>query len=141
MTGHRHQVIALHGRQSCHYHLANPWNQPLGRIAEFLSPILLDPQTYRVEPGARLVSTQLVGVDRNRRIVEETLHLKELTPRQRGSLRLRSLLPPQERLKGAVCSLVDSRDWSGSYYHWFLDGLPRLIAAEDTAAAAANPPG
>jgi capsular polysaccharide biosynthesis protein len=124
-------VVELHGRQRCHYRLTNPADQPLGRIAEFLQPILLDPQAYRLERGARLVSGNLVGVARNRRIVEETLHHKEIELRLRRSLRLRSLLPAQERLAGAVCSLVDSRQWCGSYYHWFLDGLPRLIAAED----------
>jgi hypothetical protein len=130
MTGGLREVIELHGRQSRHYRLANPWDQPLGRIGEFLKPILLDPLSYVVEPGARLVSSNLVGVDRRRRIVEETLHLKEIDGRLRRELRLRSLLPPQEHLSGAVCSLVDSRQWSGSYYHWFLDCLPRLIAAD-----------
>jgi hypothetical protein len=130
MNSGQREVIELHGRQSCQYQLANPWNQPLGRIGEFLRPILLDPQSYVVEPGARLVSSNLVGVDRRRRIVEQTLHLKEIDGRLRRELRLRSLLPPQERLAGAVCSLVDSRQWSGSYYHWFLDCLPRLIAAD-----------
>jgi hypothetical protein len=130
MTSGQREVIELHGRQSCRYQLANPWNQPLGRIGEFLQPILLDPQSYVVKPGARLVSSNLVGVDRRRQIVEETLHLKEIDGRLRRELRLRSLLPPQERLLGAVCSLVDSRQWSGSYYHWFLDCLPRLIAAD-----------
>ena len=76
------------------------------------------------------MSANLVGVDRRRRIVEETLHLKEIDGRLRRKLRLRSLLPPQERLTGSVCSLVDSRQWSGSYHHWFLDCLPRLIAAD-----------
>ena len=47
-----------------------------------------------MEPGARLVSANLVGVDRRRRIVEETLHLKEIDGRLRRKLRLRSLLPP-----------------------------------------------
>ncbi len=117
MSGGQREVIELHERQSCHYQLANPWNQPLGRIDEFLRPILLDPQSYVVEPGVRLVSSNLVGVDRRRRIVEETLHLKEIDGRLRRKLRLRSLLPPQERLTGAVCSLVDSRQWSGSFYH------------------------
>ena len=135
------EVVELHRRQNCHYQLANPWNQPLGRIGEFLQPILLDPQNYVVEPGARLVSSNLVGVDRRRRIVEETLHLKEIDGRLRRKLRLRSLLPPQERLTGAVCSLVDSRQWSGSYYHWFLDCLPRLIAADHYSHRLANPPG
>ena len=130
MTSGQREVIELHGRQNCRYQLANPWNQPLGRIGEFLQPILLDPQSYVVKPGARLVSSNLVGVDRRRRIVEETLHLKEIDGQLRRELRLSSLLPPQERLPGAVCSLVDSRQWSGSYYHWFLDCLPRLIAAD-----------
>ena len=82
MSGEQHHTIELHGRQRCHYQLANPWNQPLGRINEFLRPILLDPQSYGVWPGARLVSTNLVGVNRRRRIVEETLHLKEIDGRQ-----------------------------------------------------------
>jgi capsular polysaccharide biosynthesis protein len=132
-------VVELHGRQPCHYRLANPWNQPLGRIAEFLEPILLDPQAYRLESKARLLSINLVGVARNRQIVEETLHLMEITPRLRRSLRLRSLLPAQEQLRGAVCSLVDSRQWTGSFYHWFLDGLPRLIAADDHSERSGEP--
>jgi hypothetical protein len=44
------EVVELHRRQNCHYQLANPWNQPLDRIGEFLEPILLDPQSYLVEP-------------------------------------------------------------------------------------------
>jgi hypothetical protein len=131
MSGSQREVIELHGRQSRNYQLANPWNQPLGRIDAFLRPILLDPQSYGVEPGARLVSSNLVGVARNRKIVEETLHLKEIDGQLRRDLRLRSLLPPQERISGAVCSLIDSRQWTGSFYHWFLDCLPRLIAADD----------
>lgn len=121
----------LHGRQRCDYQLANPWGQPLGRIADFLKPILLDPQSYVVQENARLVTGNLVGVGRNRRIVEETLHLKELEPRQRQAIRLRSLLPAQERIHATVCSLVDARQWTDSYFHWFLDCLPRLIAADD----------
>ena len=102
MTSGQREVIELHGRQSCRYQLANPWNQPLGRISEFLQPILLDPQSSVVKPGARLVSSNLVGVDRRRRIVEETLNLKEID----RMLRLRSLLPPQDR------------------YHWFVHCRP-----------------
>ena len=130
MSSGQRETIELHGRQSCHYQLANPWNQPVGRIGEFLRPIVLDPQTYVVEPDARLVSYNLVGLDRHRRIVEETHHLKEINGGLRRKLQLRSLLPPQEHLTGALCSLVDIRQWSGSYYHWFLDCLPRLIAAD-----------
>jgi capsular polysaccharide biosynthesis protein len=125
--------IELQGRERCHYRIGNPWGQPLGRIADYLQPILLDPQSYVVQENARLVTENLVGVGRYRRIVEETLHLKELEPRQRQMVRLRSLLPPQESIRATVCSLVDARQWTGSYFHWFLDCLPRLIAADDHA--------
>ena len=114
MNSVQREVIELHGRQSCHYRLANPWNQPLGRIDAFLQPILLDPQSYVVEPGARLVSSNLVGVARNRQIVEETLHLKEIDGRLRRDLRLRSLLPPQERL-AAIAKFPTDRSCGGAW--------------------------
>jgi hypothetical protein len=139
MSGQHRQIVELHGRQLCDYQLANPWQQPLGRISEFLRPIRLDPQTYVVERDARLVTSNLVGVDQRRQIVEETLHLKELDRTLRRGLRLRSLLPPQERIRGTVCSLVDIRQWSGSYYHWFLDCLPRLLAAEHHSLCQGEP--
>jgi len=123
--------IELHGRQRCHYQLANPWSQPLGRMADYLRPILLDPQEYLLHDNARLVTDRLVGVSHRRQIVEETLHLKELEPRERRAIRMRSLLPAQETIPASVCSLVDARQWCNSYYHWFLDCLPRLIAVED----------
>ncbi|MFM7634141.1 MAG: glycosyltransferase family 61 protein [Cyanobacteriota bacterium] len=125
--------VLLHGRQDCHYRLNNPWGHPLGRIADYLRPIRLDPQEYSLRENVRLVTDLLVGVGRDRRIVEETLHLQEMEPRQRQRFRLRTLLPAQERIPGAVCSLVDARQWSDSYFHWFIDCLPRLIAVDDHA--------
>ena len=118
-------------RAQLHYRIADPWSQPLGRIEAFLEPITLDPQSYVLVNGARLVSEAPVGIDRRHRLVSETHHLEELSPRRRRSLWLRSLLPARERLPGAVCCLVDGRRWQSSYYHWFLDCLPRLLAAAD----------
>jgi len=126
--------IELRGPESCLYRLEDPWEQPMGRLEQYLQPITLDPQSYGVHGQARLVGPDLVGVDRDRRIVEETLHLKELTVAHRRRLVLRSLLPMAERIDAAVCSLVDIRRWSGAYFHWFLDALPRLIAADDHSA-------
>jgi len=129
--------ITLHGRQRCQYRLENtplpeagPANA-LGRLGDFLQPFLLDPHTYRVIAGARLMGAALVGVGPDRRIVEETHHLQVLAGQGRRLAQLGRLAPPQERLAGAVCSLVDGRRWCDSFFHWFLDCLPRLIAAED----------
>ena len=132
--------ITLQGRQRCLYHLAPEAaegeetgaigaGEP-GRIGEFLHPLRLDPHTYVVEARARLVGSALVGVAPGGRIVEETLHLQQLGGRQRRLAQLRALLPPRERLDGAVVSLVDGRRWCDSYFHWFVDCLPRLIAAQ-----------
>jgi hypothetical protein len=126
--------IELHGPDSCLYRLENPWGQPIGRLEQYLQQITLDPQAYGVHRQARLVGSDLVGIDRDRRIVEETLHLKELTVGQRRRLVLRSLLPRSESIDASVCSLVDIRRWSSAYFHWFLDALPRLIAADDHSA-------
>ncbi|MCX5951571.1 MAG: glycosyltransferase 61 family protein, partial [Cyanobacteria bacterium] len=126
--------IELRGPESCLYRLEDPWKQPMGRLEQYLQPITLDPQAYGVHGQARLVGPDLVGVDRDHRIVAETLHLKELTVAHRRRLVLRSLLPMGERIDAAVCSLVDIRRWSGAYFHWFLDALPRLLAADDHSA-------
>lgn len=126
--------LELFGAESCHYRLEDPWSQPTGRLAQYLLPITIDSQCYGVHRGARLVGADLVGIDKNRRIIEETLHLKELQQGQRRRVVLRSLLPRSAHIDAPVCSLVDIRRWSGAYFHWFLDALPRLIAADDHSA-------
>ncbi|MFZ9753114.1 MAG: hypothetical protein ACO3B3_06135, partial [Cyanobium sp.] len=68
--------ITMVGREDCHYHLDNPWDQPLGRISEFLRPIQLDPQSYRLVQDARIVGGDLVALDRMRRILAESIYLR-----------------------------------------------------------------
>ncbi len=131
--------VELFGPEHCQYHVDDPWGQPTGRLAQYLVPITIDPQAYGVHPQAHFVGADLVGVDRNRRIVEETLHLKELSVARRRRLVLRSLLPKGGSIPASVCSLVDMRRWSGAYFHWFLDALPRLIAADDHSARSGEP--
>lgn len=138
-TGPPQSWVQLFGPEHCHYHLDDPWGQPTGRLAQYLVPITIDPQAYGVHPQARLVGADLVGVDSDRRIVEETLHLKELPVARRRRLVLRSLLPKGGSIPASVCSLVDIRRWSGAYFHWFLDALPRLIAADDHSARTGEP--
>ncbi|MFM7269146.1 MAG: glycosyltransferase family 61 protein [Cyanobium sp.] len=123
--------VTMQGREQLRYRIRSGADQPLGRIGEFLRPITLDPQSYVLVEQARLVSEAPVGLRHMHRIIPETHHLQELSRRRRARLQLRSLLPARERISGAVVALVDGRRWSSSYYHWFLDCLPRLIAAAD----------
>lgn len=130
--GERQQSsVTMQGRERLQYRICSSADQPLGRIGEFLRPITLDPQSYVLVEQARLVSEAPVGLSHARRILPETHHLQELSRRRRARLQLHALLPARERISGAVVALVDGRRWSSSYYHWFLDCLPRLLAAAD----------
>jgi hypothetical protein len=91
-------IIVMAGSEHIHYQLANPWHQHVGRIGDFLRPIQLDPQSYRLIHGARIVGGDLVVLDRMRRIVPESVYLRTPSSQRANSLRLRTLLPPAERL-------------------------------------------
>jgi capsular polysaccharide biosynthesis protein len=60
------------------------------------------------------------------------LLLLSYTTRRDAALRLcaRSCLPASANIGSDLCSLLDFRGWHSLYYHWFLDCLPRILAAE-----------
>jgi hypothetical protein len=123
-------------RQDCHYGILNPWSQPLGRIADFLTPFTLPPLYYVEAPQAHLVS--LVGVVRPFQILHETTPFLRLEGLRALRLACRAHLPASARVPGILCSLVDFRGWRG-YFHWFLDFLPRVLAAEHHSRNTAAP--
>jgi capsular polysaccharide biosynthesis protein len=120
-------------RQDCQYSIRNPWSQPLGRIADFLPPFTLPPLYYVEAPRAHLVS--LVGVARPCQILHETTPFLRLEGPRALRLGCRAHLPASARIPWTLCSLVDFRGWSG-YFHWFLDFLPRILAAEHHSRSA-----
>jgi len=56
--------------QRCQYRLNNPWEQPLGRIGDYLRPFTILPQQYIEATRAHLVS--MIGVVKPCRILHET---------------------------------------------------------------------
>ncbi len=123
----RYRTQLYTGRQECHYAIRNPWSQPLGRIADFLTPFTLPPLYYVEASDGHLVS--LIGVAKPCTILHETTPFLRLEGLKALKLTCRAYLPATTRIPGTLCSLVDFRGWKG-YFHWFLDFLPRVLAAE-----------
>jgi capsular polysaccharide biosynthesis protein len=120
--------IPLVDPQLCRYSISNPWNQPLGRLADFLEEFSISPVSYHRSGPSRLVS--LIGVESHLRIIHETTPFLRLGNAERIRLCARSCLPASANIDTDLCSLLDFRGWHSLYYHWFLDCLPRILAAE-----------
>lgn len=114
-----------------------------GRLLAYQRPFAAPALHYRVAPGGRLAGEPLVGLEGlRRRPIPDTLPFEAdgiaepfgvvpLAGAELRRLRRRSWLPVSLRLSGAVCSLCDRRAWQASFFHWFIDSLPRVLAAED----------
>ncbi len=114
--------------QRCHYGLNNPWEQPLGRIEDYLRPFTIPPQQYLEATRAHLVS--MVGIVKPCRILHETTPFLRLGGRRAWRLAAQSHLRATETIPDTVVPLVDFRGWHRGYFHWFLDFLPRVLVAE-----------
>jgi capsular polysaccharide biosynthesis protein len=69
-------------------------------------------------------------VESHFRIIHETTPFLRLGTAERLRLCARSCLPASANIGSDLCSLLDFRGWHSLYYHWFLDCLPRILAAE-----------
>jgi capsular polysaccharide biosynthesis protein len=136
-------VIDLYPPERCQPRLTDRDSCPQGRLADYRKGYTVPALHYRVVPWAGLVSGRLVGIQGHSRLIPETvpfqrlparvaegLQLPHLSVRERLRLKLRSLLPAGQRIEGAACCLMDLRMWHHSYFHWFIDALPRVLAAE-----------
>ena len=122
-----------------------------GRLSEYLGHFKIPPLKYRNVHWGKLVSKHMIGITRHCTLIHETipfkaspnifsqeLNLRQLTWKQYFGLRLRSVLPEGLLIRGAACSLIDLRKWSNSYFHWFIDVLPRVLAAQDYRNSSGN---
>jgi len=63
-------------------------------------------------------------------VIEETIPFRILKPRETSSLIWRQLHRRTHFLDENVCVLIDYLNAKPNYFHWFLDALPRILAAE-----------
>jgi hypothetical protein len=95
---------------------AGPWRARRGRVAALSS--------------GRLVTSEGLALTRDGRLVEETFW--DADHRRRSEL-WRHRLPPVLRVGGTRASITSL--WSGNYFHWLLDALPRIALLEDAGVA------
>ena len=125
--------------QPCAYTLSNYWDQPLGRLSEFIKPFEIPPSYYIEAEDGRLVSRQLVGVENRCNLIEETIPFGKLSKSARLKLYALSCLPPSHTVETTLCSLINPWGRHNSYYHWFLDCLPTVFALENYAHFTGKP--
>jgi Glycosyltransferase 61 len=132
-------AVVFGARESCTYTLRNDWDQPLGRMSEFIKPFEIAPSYYVEVPNARLVSRHLVGIDNRYKLIEEMLPFKKLSKRARLKSYALSCLPPSHSVETTLCSLISPWGWHNLYYHWFLDYLPVVFATEKYTSLTGRP--
>lgn len=133
------KIVEFSDSQRCSYPIVNHWGQPLGRMAEFAKPFELPPLYYVETEGARLTSHRAIGFQGPFHLIDEMYPFHTMGRTMRLKLSALNCRPKSQHLETAVCSLVSPWDWHNSYFHWFLDYLPSLFAAEHYAASSGSP--
>ena len=128
----------LYASSVCSYDLCNPLNSPLGRLESYLIPFTAKPFQYHVVKSGQLVSLNLYGLSDHWKLLPETYPFCNPRLRDRLIIRAQSFLPPILSYSVPICSLLDINQWHYSYFHWFIDILPRLLSVCDYQAKSGN---
>ena len=125
--------IHLYDSQKCDYAIKNIFDRAEGRLAEYTKKFTIPDQFYVVSENAFLIphNGNLVGFDELGSFIQDSWPHKygigrdELEVIQNRALKIRVVDAPDDVF---VCSLIGG---SNSYFHFFLDVLPRIFAAQD----------
>ncbi|QPN69511.1 DUF563 domain-containing protein [Synechococcus sp. CBW1108] len=131
-------MTTLYSSSFCCYTLRNPLNSPLGRLESYLTPFTAKPFEYHVVKSGQLVSLNLYGLTHHWRLLPDTYPFFNPRLRDRLIIRSQSLLPSTLNFDVPLCSLLDVNQWHYSYFHWFIDILPRLLSVCDYQAKSGN---
>lgn len=117
-------------RAECHYQLHNPWNFPLGRLRPFCEPFevpqgfahVVHASTFWFFPAA----LDSVGYQ----VAELRPFTRALSKLENLIIGLTSRFPRRPELPGLFCPMIAPSRRHYQYFHWLLDLLPVLLAAE-----------
>jgi len=117
---------------SCNYsaNMRNLWNLPLQRLEIYCAPFELPGGYLKVSNHASCHGPDWIGLEPYFSVIEETIPFRILKPREISSLIWRQLHRRTHFLDENVCVLIDYLNTKPNYFHWFLDALPRILAAE-----------
>jgi capsular polysaccharide biosynthesis protein len=110
--------------------MRNLWNLPLERLDIYCQPFIIPEGYVKVSPQASCIGPDWIGLERHLAIIEETIPFRILNAKETGSLIWRYLKGPLAPIEDTVCVLIDYLNIKPNYFHWFLDALPRILAAE-----------
>jgi len=110
--------------------MRNLWNLPLQRLEIYCAPFELPGGYLKVSNHASCHGPDWIGLEPYFSVIEETIPFRILKPREISSLIWRQLHRRTHFLDENVCVLIDYLNTKPNYFHWFLDALPRILAAE-----------
>ncbi|MEB3319287.1 MAG: glycosyltransferase family 61 protein [Cyanobacteriota bacterium] len=126
------KTFALSPAQPCTYgdRLRNLWNLPLQRLATYCQPFERPGGYFKVSPQASCNGADWIGLERTWTVIEETLPFRLLKRREYAHLLWSHFRAPIQDIQQTACVLIDHLNRNANFFHWFLDALPRIFAAE-----------
>jgi capsular polysaccharide biosynthesis protein len=110
--------------------LRNLWSLPMGRLEVYCHPFHRPGDRYKVSAQASCNGPDWIGLERYFAIIEETLPFRLLSRREHADLLWHHFRGPIVEIPYNVCVLIDHLNRKANFFHWFLDALPRVFAAE-----------
>lgn len=110
--------------------LLDLWRLPLHRLESYCQPFTLPGGYYKVSAQASCNGPDWIGLERYFSVIEETLPFRLLRRQEYGRLLWNHLRGPILEIPHTACVLLDHLNRKPNYFHWFLDALPRVFAAE-----------
>lgn len=123
------EYIETFPEERLNFSYSNPFQEELGRLAEYQGSITIPRKYYVIAPRANLVARNYhVGVSQFKRVILESLPRTEsIGVVNEAKLSIRSLAPLSHFINHPAVSLVHRQ--ASNYFHWMIDYLPRTLAA------------
>ncbi|MEB3242926.1 MAG: glycosyltransferase 61 family protein [Cyanobacteriota bacterium] len=133
--------MELHPPCACNYQeqMRNLWDQDLHRLQLYCQPFERPSDTFKVSPQASCTGLDWIGLERYLTVIEETIPFRILAHSEYQTLLYQHLRGPSESININACVLHDYLNRRPNYFHWFLDALPRLFAAETYRSITGRP--
>jgi capsular polysaccharide biosynthesis protein len=127
------KTFALNSAKQCNYapHMRNLWNLPMQRLQTYCESFMRPGDYYKVSPQASCIGDDWIGLERYLIAIEETIPFRLLSHGEHIRLVWRHLKGRTAEMPYTACVLIDYLNRKPNYFHWFLDALPRVFAAED----------
>jgi capsular polysaccharide biosynthesis protein len=125
-------TFALSPAQHCNHaaRMRNLWNLPLQRLETYCQPFERPGGYFKVSPQASCNGGDWIGLERHFTVIEETIPFRLLKRKEYAHLLWTHFRAPIQDIQQTACVLIDHLNRKANFFHWFLDALPRIFAAE-----------